>query len=455
VKTSEKTNHSGINLLSIVILSVGMTVTPVFGDIVYSGVQNMPLQGVAGTNQFWNIFLAGDPAAWDTLNLEIAQLASGGGANNIFPGAQVALASTLATFPVVTRFNSGDPFPSSPVFGSGSEILWGFGTAQTDGDFFAAMKLGTFGGGPQFTGWIHLKVQNSSNSCAAITVVDWAYSDQVGQTIAMGQKPASAGPASSTPPAGNTTCCPTSSCAPLDTVGPLTSNVEITPYPLAVNTSSSLAAAISDLTTGGSNIASAYYSINGTASSQMTLSSSDAVTVQASAFLPPFSQSSIYSVCVHGIDSAGNTGADACIPVPVYDPAGSFVTGGGQVASPAGADLLNPSAAGAATFAFVSKYLPGRNTPSGNLEFQFKEGNLSFKSISMDWLVVTGEPRAKFFGTGAINETNVCKFEVDAWAGSFGGNDAFGLKISSCTNGGDRYTLPASPLTKGNIIIHK
>jgi hypothetical protein len=75
----------------------------------------------------------------------------------------------------------------------------------------------------------------------------------------------------------------------------------------------------------------------------------------------------------------------------------------------------------------------------------------------MDWLVVTGEPRSIFQGTGTINGTSVCRFEVDAWDGSFrpGNVDAFGLKIFSCASGGDRYSLPARPLTKGSIIIHK
>ena len=243
---------------------------------------------------------------------------------------------------------------------------------------------------------------------------------------------------------------------PVDTAGPITSNVVVSPNPVAINTSSTLTAAVSDATTGGSNVASAYYSVNGSTPAQMVLTPSGAVTTQASASLPPFSVSNIYNVCVHGTDVPGNTAADSCFLLPVYDPAGSFVTGGGQIASPAGADLLNTSAAGIATFGFVSKYLPGRNTPSGNLEFQFKNGNLDFKSTSMDWLVVTGEPRAKFHGVGTVNGTNVCNFEVDAWAGSFTGNvDAFGLKISSCSNGGDRYSLPATALTKGSIIIHK
>lgn len=243
---------------------------------------------------------------------------------------------------------------------------------------------------------------------------------------------------------------------PLDTVGPITSNVAVSPDPVAVNTSSTLGATVSDATTGGSNVAAAYYSINGGTPTQMVLTPSGAVTTQASASLPPFSVSNIYNVCAHGTDVPGNTGADSCFLLPVYDPSGSFVTGGGQIGSPAGADLLNTSAAGTATFGFVSKYLPGRSTPSGNLQFQFKNGDLDFKSISMDWLVVTGEPRAKFHGTGTVNGTNVCNFEVDAWDNSFAGNaDAFGLKITSCSIGGDRYSLPATPLTQGSIIIHK
>jgi virginiamycin B lyase len=253
----------------------------------------------------------------------------------------------------------------------------------------------------------------------------------------------------------------------VDHVGPITSNVSVAPNPLAVNTASSLSAIVSDLTTGDSTVASAYYSISGGTPYQMALTTSGPcatcaggmftpVTTQATATLATFSQSNVYNVCVQGTDSAGNTGANACVLLPVYDPSGSFVTGGGQVPSPVGADLLNPSTTGPATFGFVSKYLPGRNTPSGNLEFQYKAGSMDFKSTSMDWLVVTGEPRAQFHGIGTINGTNVCNFQVDAWAGSYQGNvDAFGLTIFSCSNGGDRYRLPATPLTGGSIIIHK
>ncbi|MEO8132126.1 MAG: hypothetical protein ABI822_33830, partial [Bryobacteraceae bacterium] len=243
----------------------------------------------------------------------------------------------------------------------------------------------------------------------------------------------------------------------VDTIGPLTSQVTVNPSPLAVNASANLTARVDDSSTGGGNIASASYTVNGGSASSMVVTPSAAVTAQATAILAPFSADNVYNVCVHGTDSAGNTGADSCVLLPVYDPSAGFVTGGGQVASPAGADLSHPAAPGQATFGFVSKYLPGRNVPSGNLEFQFKEGNLNFKSTSMDWLVVTGQPRARFHGTGTVNGTEVCNFEVDAWAGSAQPDnvDAFGLKITACTNGGDRYVLPATPLTHGNIIIHK
>ena len=79
----------------------------------------------------------------------------------------------------------------------------------------------------------------------------------------------------------------------------------------------------------------------------------------------------------------------------------------------------------------------------------------------MDWLVVTGEPRAKFHGTGTVNGTYTCQFQVDAWDNSFSNSkaDAFGTKIYSCDGGADsnanRYSIDPTPLTGGSIIIHK
>lgn len=244
-----------------------------------------------------------------------------------------------------------------------------------------------------------------------------------------------------------------------DAIGPIVSGVTASPNPVAINAGTTLTANVDDATTGGSNIASAGYNID--AGSFIPTNAVDLafnqVTENVSALVAPFSATGLHTVCVHGTDTPGNVGAPACTRLPVYDPTGGFVTGGGAVNSPAGADLANTSAAGPATFGFNSKYLPGRTTPDGNLEFQFREGNLNCKSTIMDWLVVTGEPRAIFRGSGTINGATVCEFEVDAWDGSFqpGNVDAFGLKIFSCASGGDRYSLAAAPLKQGSIIIHK
>jgi hypothetical protein len=178
-------NQSFASRMSVCVFGIAATMTPAFGSIIYSGPENLVLQGVPGTIQSLTIHLAGDPGSWDTLQLTIA----GADTNDIFPGAGVALASPAATFPAVTEFADGDPYPSNPVFGSGSEFLWSpFITGGfTDGSIYAADLLGTQGGGPAYSGWIRLDIQNVALPTATITVLDWAYSKVVGQTISIGQ----------------------------------------------------------------------------------------------------------------------------------------------------------------------------------------------------------------------------------------------------------------------------
>ena len=244
-----------------------------------------------------------------------------------------------------------------------------------------------------------------------------------------------------------------------DDQGPISSNVNASPSPVAIGTAITLTANVDDTATGGSDIASAQYTIDGGPPIPMDAADGafDEVSEDVTASVAPFAATGVYSLCVSGTDEPGNTGNSECALLPVYDPNGGFVTGGGFVNSPEGADLANPSATGPARFGFVSKYLPGRSVPDGDLEFQFQAGSLNFKSTSMDWLVVTGEPRGRFQGTGTINGGTACKFVVDAWDASFapGGVDAFGLRIFSCAGGGDRYSLDATPLTKGSTIIHR
>jgi hypothetical protein len=149
-------------------------------DVIYSGTQDIVIQGTIET-----IELAGVNASWDNISL-------GGdvfGGNNIIPNAGVALAYSAGPFAATIRLNFGDPFPSGAIFPSGTEIISGSPPYAGDGDFYAAMLFGTFGGGPMYSVWIQLDMQNNGTPAANLTVVDWAYSNVVGETISMGAVP--------------------------------------------------------------------------------------------------------------------------------------------------------------------------------------------------------------------------------------------------------------------------
>ena len=244
--------------------------------------------------------------------------------------------------------------------------------------------------------------------------------------------------------------------AGIDTVGPTASSVTVNPNPVAVNSTSALTAMISDANTGGSKVTAAYYSIVDGTPSQMVLTLNGKVTTGASATLLPFTLSNIYRICVRGTDQYGNTGANTCGSLPVYNPAGGSITGEGQVMAP-----VSPynSRSSTATFDFKAKYVNGAATPSGSLEIEIEgNGNLHFQSSKLDWLVLSSSQRhAIIRGSGRLNNKDVCKFEADAWAGSFqpGNTHALGLKLFECVGGSNNFDLPTAPLAKGRILIER
>jgi hypothetical protein len=174
----------------------------------------------------------------------------------------------------------------------------------------------------------------------------------------------------------------------------------------------------------------------------------------------------IYTVKIKVLDD--DTGYDVeslTAYIVVYDPNGGFVTGGGWINSPAGAYAADPSLTGKANFGFTSKYLPGRNVPTGNTEFQFQAGNLNFKSTVYEWLVVAGD-RAQYKGDGTINGVAGYGFLLTAIDGNHtagGGPDKFRIKITNKSTGAVVYDNQAgyvddSPnatvLGGGSIVIH-
>jgi hypothetical protein len=206
---------------------------------------------------------------------------------------------------------------------------------------------------------------------------------------------------------------------------PISSDVVVTPNPVAVHTAMTISATVADSPTGESAIASAEYRIGD--GSFVPMSAADQVfdetSEEAEAAISAFPEAGVHEVCVRGTDEHGNVGEAECILLAVYDPEGGFVTGGGWIYSEAGWCQLDEVCAGVegkANFGFVSKYKKGATVPTGETEFQFKTGNLNFHSSSYDWLVVTGSDYAMFKGSGTINgelapDSEAYRFRI--WAG--------------------------------------
>jgi hypothetical protein len=161
-----------------------------------------------------------------------------------------------------------------------------------------------------------------------------------------------------------------------------------------------------------------------------------------------YAAAGIYTVCLTVNDGALSSEAN-CTMAVVYDPSAGFVTGGGWIDSPEGAYTADPSMTGKATFGFVAKYKKGANVPDGNTEFQFKAGDLNFKSMSYEWLVVAGN-KAQFKGEGTINGQGSYQFMITA---DDDNPDTFRIHIWD-DNGTVYDNGSQQSLGGGSIVVH-
>lgn len=168
----------------------------------------------------------------------------------------------------------------------------------------------------------------------------------------------------------------------------------------------------------------------------------------------------IYTVTLTVTDKDGGVGSSTFQYVIVYDPNGGFVTGGGWIDSPAGAYAADPARTGRANVGFNVKYQKGSAVPTGQTEFQFKDGDLNFHATGYQWLVIAGA-RAQYKGTGTINGAGNYAFMVTVVDG--GREDRFRIKIWDASTGTVIYDTqmgagdgadPSTALGGGSIVIH-
>lgn len=183
-----------------------------------------------------------------------------------------------------------------------------------------------------------------------------------------------------------------------------------------------------------------------------------------------YAQPGVYRIELTVTDGCGNSCSLLSDYIPVYDPDGGFVTGGGWIWSPGGAYKADPALEGKASFGFVAKYKKGNNIPEGHTEFHFHAGNMKFNSTSYDAmrLVISGA-RAQFKGVGTINGTGNYGFLVSVVDGALSGStpeDRFRIKIWDLDQGGtivydnnlelvEENALPSTVIGGGSVIIHK
>lgn len=155
-----------------------------------------------------------------------------------------------------------------------------------------------------------------------------------------------------------------------DTTPPIVSNVLADPNPAAVGSQVTLTATIDDTNTGGSNIASAEYSLDGEGWTAMAADDGafDSVSEDVTVTFTAPTTVGIYRLCVRGTDEHDNTGDPQCVMLVVYDPEGGFVTGGGWIDSPPGAYYPGPTNiagtfTGASTSRFTNIQCDPNNTP--------------------------------------------------------------------------------------------
>ncbi|MGO4662630.1 ExeM/NucH family extracellular endonuclease [Terrabacter sp. 2TAF16] len=161
-----------------------------------------------------------------------------------------------------------------------------------------------------------------------------------------------------------------------------------------------------------------------------------------------YAAAGIYTVTVTVTDEWGNAGSGTT-SVVAYDRAAGFVTGGGTIASPAGALTSNPSHSGKGSLELSVAYGSGATVPSGSFGYGLAGTSFSVATTTFDWLVVSGTT-ATFSGPVTVNGT--AGYRAVVTVTDQGKSDSFRLVVTTAS-GSVAYDS-GTQTVKGQIVIH-
>lgn len=169
-----------------------------------------------------------------------------------------------------------------------------------------------------------------------------------------------------------------------------------------------------------------------------------------------------YTVSVTVTDNHGASGTASYSSIIVYNPSAGSITGSGSFNSQAGAYVLNPAAIGQLKFSIQAKYKNNNAIPTGKIKLDFKKGNFSFDSTSLQWLVINGN-NAQLKGTGTVNGSGNYTIFISILDGAKrNGVDKIRIKIRDSSNnviydnqtGSPDIADPTTLIAKGSLKIN-
>ncbi len=241
----------------------------------------------------------------------------------------------------------------------------------------------------------------------------------------------------------------------VNNVNPSIGDIGVNPSgPISVNTSTNATASFSDPGVLDTHTAVWNWG-DGTTTNGIVTETNGSGSVTGS---HSYSVAGVYTLLLTVTDKDGGVGTKQYQYVVVYDPSAGFVTGGGQIESPAGAEVSAPDTTGTAFFGISAKYTPGSSTPAGSVGYTFTNGNLVLASTSIDWLVVNGNV-AFLSGQGTINGSGSYSFLVSTIDGS---PDMLRIKITDSSGstvydnqmGAPDTANPTEAISYGQIKVH-